>query len=108
MNQLVTDIPALPVILNDDLAVIGVSRAAAPGLVAAGRLDIAERLVVRRRWVFPHGNWVGVGHADGDDFLALDIDLALAALAVTMAVTLVCGAGGLGTAGGPRGPGARL
>ena len=95
-NSSIPNVATLPVILDDDLAIIGVSGAATLRLVAAGRFDIAESLVVRSRWVLSHRYWVGVWHADGDKLLALDVDLALAALTVAMAS--VCGAGRFGAA----------
>lgn len=95
-NLSIPNVAALPVILDDDLAIIGVSGPATLRLVAAGRFDVAESLVVRSRWVLSHRYWVGVWHADGDELLALDVDLALAALTVTMAS--VCGAGRFGAA----------
>ena len=95
-NSSIPNVATLPVILDDDLAIIGVSGPATLRLVAAGRFDVAESLVVRSRWVLSHRYWVGVWHADGDELLALDVDLALAALTVAMAS--VCGAGRFGAA----------
>ena len=97
-NSSIPNVATLPVILDDDLAIIGVSGPATLRLVAAGRFDVAESLVVRSRsrWVLSHRYWVGVWHADGDELLALDVDLALAALTVAMAS--VCGAARFGAA----------
>ena len=103
-SRLIPDVATLPVIFNNDLAIIGVSGAAAFRLVAAGCFDVAESLVVWSRWVLSHRYWVGVRHADGDKLLALDVYLALAALTVAMAP--MCSAGRFGAASrrsrGPR------
>lgn len=67
-------------ILDDDLPLIRVVGAATPGLEAAGRLNVAEGIVVILLLVH------GVRNVDGDEPLPLDIHLALATVTMAMAV----------------------